>query len=70
MGKVLIVGLLSIVLLILISALVGMLAWNAVMPFLFGLPSIDIGQAFALQVLIWTLGLSARATASATTTTK
>lgn len=33
-----------------------MLAWNAVLPELFGLPSITFWQAFLLQVIIGILG--------------
>lgn len=70
MGKLIVAGLLLIVLLLVISAFVVMLAWNAVIPYIFGLPTLDLGQAFALQLVVWSLGLSARAHASVSSPNK
>lgn len=64
MIRAVLVAFLILALVLVISAFIVSLAWNAVMPYIFGLPTIDLVQAFALQVLASAIGVSARASAS------
>jgi len=63
-------ALLIVVLLVLLSSVIVTMAWNAVIPYLFGLPTLDIGQSIWLMILIWSLGLGTKGYASVSNTDK